>query len=80
MCKYCEPLKEKDVEITLAENGYCSLTMKFEHERNNIVIDSFTLKAAESNVVGIIIHYCPICGTKLETDHDRFKHSQSTIR
>jgi hypothetical protein len=54
--------------------------MKFEHERNNIVIDSFTLKAAKSNVVGIIINYCPICGTKLETDHDRFKHLQSTIR
>lgn len=44
--------------------------MKFEHERNNIVIDSFTLKAAESNVADIIINYCPICGTKLEINHD----------
>lgn len=70
MCKYCEPLKEKDIEITLAKNGYCSLTMKFEHERDNIVIDSFILKAAESNVAGIIINYCPICGTKLELNHD----------
>jgi hypothetical protein len=80
MCKYCEALQEDMEEIILAKNGYCSLTMKFEHERDNIVIDSFTLKAAESNVVGIIINYCPICGTKLETDHDRFKHLQSTIR
>lgn len=44
--------------------------MKFEHERDNIVIDSFILKAAESNVAGIIINYCPICGTKLEINHD----------
>lgn len=70
MCKYCEALQEDMEEIILAKNGYCSLTMEFEHERNNIVIDSFILKAAESNVVGIIINYCPICGTKLELNHD----------
>lgn len=80
MCKYCEALQEDMEEIILAKNGYCSLTMKFEHKRDNIVINSFILKAAESNVAGIIINYCPICGTKLETDHDRFKHLQSTIR
>lgn len=44
--------------------------MKFEHERDNIVIDSFILKAAESNISGIIINYCPIYGTKLELNHD----------
>lgn len=70
MCKYCEALQEDMEGIILAKNGYCSLTMEFEHERNNIVIDSFILKAAESNVAGIIINYCPICGTKLELNHD----------
>lgn len=44
--------------------------MNFEHERDNIVIDSFILKADEFNVAGIIINYCPICGTKLEINHD----------
>lgn len=47
-----------------------NMAMKFEHERDNIVIDSFILKAAESNVAGIVINYCPICGTKLEINHD----------
>lgn len=70
MCKYCKQLHEDNYEITLAKNGYCSLTMKFEHERDDIVIDSFILKAAENNVAGIIINYCPICGTKLERNHD----------
>lgn len=70
MCKYCEELKEENIEITLAKSGYFSLIMKFEHERDNIVIDSFILKAAESNVAGIIINYCPIYGTKLELNHD----------
>lgn len=70
MCKYCEALQEDMEEIILAKNSYCSLTMKFEHERDNIVIDSFILKAAESNVAGIIINYCPIYGTKLELNHD----------
>lgn len=69
MCKYCEELKEENIEITLAKSGYCSLTMKFEHERDNIVIDSFILKAAESNVAGIVINYCPICGTKLKINN-----------
>lgn len=69
MCKYCEALQEDMEEIILAENGYCSLTMKFEHERDNIVIDSFILKAAESNVAGIVINYCPICGTKLKINN-----------
>lgn len=31
MCKYCEALQEDMEEIILAKNGYCSLTMKFEH-------------------------------------------------
>ena len=70
MCKYCEALQEDMEEIILAKNNYCSLTIKFEHERDNIVIDSFILKAAESNVAGIVINYCPICGTKLEINHD----------
>lgn len=70
MCKYCEVLQEDMEEIILAKNGDCSLTMKFEHERDNIVIDSFILKADEFNVAGIIINYCPICGTKLEINHD----------
>ena len=56
MCKYCEELKEENIEITLAKSGYFSLIMKFEHERDNIVIDSFILKAAKSNVAGIIIN------------------------
>ena len=69
MCKYCEALQEDMEEIILAKNGYCSLTMKFEHERDNIVIDSFILKAVESNVAGIVINYCPICGTKLKINN-----------
>lgn len=69
MCKYCEALQEDMEEIILAKNGYCSLTMKFEHERDNIVIDSFILKATESNVAGIVINYCPICGTKLKINN-----------
>lgn len=69
MCKYCEALQEDMEEIILAKNGYCSLTIKFEHERDNIVIDSFILKAAEDNVAGIIINYCPICGTKLKINN-----------
>ena len=69
MCKYCEALQEDMEEIILAKNSYCSLTMKFEHERDNIVIDSFILKAAENNVAGIIINYCPICGTKLKINN-----------
>jgi hypothetical protein len=72
MCKYCEALQEdmEDMEeIILAKNGYCSLTIKFEHERDNIVIDSFILKAAEFNVAGIVINYCPICGTKLKINN-----------
>lgn len=70
MCKYCEALQEDMEEIILAKNSYCSLTIKFEHERDGIVIDSFILKAAESKVAGIVINYCPICGTKLEINHD----------
>lgn len=69
MCKYCEALQEDMEEIILAKNSYCSLTMKFEHERDNIVIDSFILKAVESNVAGIVINYCPICGTKLKINN-----------
>lgn len=69
MCKYCEALQEDMEEIILAKNSYCSLTMKFEHERDSIVIDSFILKAAESNVAGIVINYCPICGTKLKINN-----------
>ena len=69
MCKYCEALQKDMEEIILAKNSYCSLTMKFEHERDNIVIDSFILKAAESNVAGIVINYCPICGTKLKINN-----------
>lgn len=69
MCKYCEALQEDMEEIILAKNSYYSLTMKFEHERDNIVIDSFILKAAESNVAGIVINYCPICGTKLKINN-----------
>lgn len=69
MCKYCEALQEDMEEIILAKNSYCSLTMKFEHERDNIVIDSFILKAAENNIAGIIINYCPICGTKLKINN-----------
>jgi hypothetical protein len=69
MCKYCEALQEDMEEIILAKNSYCSLTMKFEHERDNIVIDSFILKAAENNVAGIVINYCPICGTKLKINN-----------
>lgn len=69
MCKYCEALQEDMEEIILAKIVIV-LTMKFEHERDNIVIDSFILKAAESNVAGIVINYCPICGTKLEINHD----------
>jgi hypothetical protein len=65
----CEALQEDMEEIILAKNSYCSLTMKFEHERDNIVIDSFILKAAESNVAGIVINYCPICGTKLKINN-----------
>lgn len=42
--------------------------MTFEHERGDIVIDSFVLKAAESNITGIIINYCPICGEKLNAN------------
>ena len=34
------------------------------------IITDIILKAAESNVAGIIINYCPICGTKLELNHD----------
>ena len=56
MCKYCEALQEDMEEIILAKNGYCSLTMKFEHERDNIVIDSFILKAAEFEVVGFTLY------------------------
>lgn len=70
MCKYCEALKEDKEQVILSSNGYCTLAMTFEHERGDIVIDSFVLKAAESNVTGIIINYCPICGTKLEINHD----------
>jgi hypothetical protein len=69
MCKYCEALI-KDEMIILSKNSNCELTMLFEHERDGIVIDSFVLKAAESNVAGIVINYCPICGTKLEINHD----------
>lgn len=29
----------------------------------------FILKAAESNVAGIVINYCPICGTKLKINN-----------
>lgn len=57
-------------EIILAKNGYCYLTIKFEHERDDIVIDSFVLKASENYIAGIIINYYPICGTKLEINHD----------
>lgn len=70
MCKYCEALQEDMEEIILAKNGYCYLTIKFEHERDDIVIDSFVLKASENYIAGIIINYCPICGTKLEINHD----------
>ena len=39
--------------------------------KNSIIYGPYTSKkAAESNVVGIIINYCPICGTKLEINHD----------
>ena len=62
MCKYCEALKEDKEQVILSSNGYCTLAMTFEHERGDIVIDSFVLKAAESNITGIIINYCPICG------------------
>lgn len=64
MCKYCETLM-KDKIVVLAKNCYCDLTMLFEHERDGIVIDSFVLKASENDIAGIIINYCPICGTKL---------------
>lgn len=58
---------ERDKEqVILSSNGYCVLTMTFEHERGDIVIDSFVLKAAESNITGIIINYCPICGGETE--------------
>lgn len=42
MCKYCEALKDKE-QVILSSNGYCALTMTFEHERGDIVIDSFRL-------------------------------------
>lgn len=64
MCKYCEALI-KDEMIILSKNSNCELTMLFEHERDGIVIDSFVLKASENDIAGIIINYCPICGTKL---------------
>lgn len=64
MCKYCETLI-KDKVVVLSKNGYCDLTMTFEHEKDGIVIDSFVLKASENDIAGIIINYCPICGTKL---------------
>lgn len=64
MCKYCEVLI-KDEMIILSKNSNCELTMLFEHERDGIVIDSFVLKASENDIAGIIINYCPICGTKL---------------
>ena len=64
MCKYCEALI-KDEMIILSKNSNCELTMLFEHERDGIVIDSFVLKASENYIAGIIINYCPICGTKL---------------
>lgn len=64
MCKYCEALI-KDEMIILSKNSNCELTMLFEYERDGIVIDSFVLKASENNIAGIIINYCPICGTKL---------------
>lgn len=70
MCKYCEALKENKEQVILSSNSYCTLVMTFEHERGDVVIDSFVLTAAENNITGIIINYCPICGTKLERNHD----------
>lgn len=68
MCKYCEALKRGQEQVILSNNGHCALTMTFEHERGDVVIDSFVLKAAESNITGIIINYCPICGEKLNAN------------
>lgn len=44
--------------------------MSFEHKKGDVIIDSFVLSASEMNTIGIIINYCPICGTKLEINHD----------
>lgn len=52
MCKYCEALQEDMEEIILAKNSYCYLTIKFEHERDGIVIDSFVLKASANYIAG----------------------------
>lgn len=72
MCKYCEALKEdtKKVILSSSSNGCCSIAMSFEHKKGDIIIDSFVLSATEMNTIGIIINYCPICGTKLEINHD----------
>lgn len=64
MCKYCETLI-KDEMVILSKNGHCELTIGFEYEKDGIVIDSYLLKASENDITGIIIYYCPICGTKL---------------
>ena len=64
MCKYCEALI-KDEMIILSKNGHCELTMEYEYEKDGIVMDSYVLKASENDIAGIIINYCPICGTKL---------------
>lgn len=69
MCKYCETLKKDKKEVILSSNGYCTLSMSFEHERGDIAIDSFVLSASEINITGVIINYCPICGEKLNTEN-----------
>lgn len=64
MCKYCEALI-KDEMVILSKNNNCELTMEFQYEKDGIVMDSYILKANENDITGIIINYCPICGTKL---------------
>lgn len=65
MCNICNNIKDKS--YLLAENNREELRIGFIDKIDDYIVNQYYIYCTtENGNIGYPIHYCPICGSKLE--------------
>ena len=65
MCNICDNIKNKSYLLT--ESNREELKIEFINKIDDFVVNQYYINCVtENGTIGYPIHYCPVCGAKLE--------------